>query len=132
MASSGDYDVVAVELCQARYDALTAERKWTDLDLYKIIRQGKAGLVMANLALKTELPLVPIGGGGLIAGIAVYIKMLCPNIKVIGVEPDDADAMVRKGKVRNVCWGFWHIWARIFIFRTYQRGLSIHGILFTF
>ena len=51
MAESGDYDAIAVELCQARYDALTAERKWTDLDLYKIIREGKAGLVMANLAL---------------------------------------------------------------------------------
>ncbi len=51
MASSGDFDAVAVELCQARYDALTAERKWTDLDLYRIIREGKAGLVMANLAL---------------------------------------------------------------------------------
>jgi len=51
MAESGNYDAIAVELCQARYDALTAERKWTDLDLYKIIRQGKAGLVMANLAL---------------------------------------------------------------------------------
>ena len=51
MAGSGEFDAIAVELCQARYDALTAERKWTDLDLYKIIRQGKAGLVMANLAL---------------------------------------------------------------------------------
>lgn len=51
MASSGEFDAVAVELCQARYDALTAERKWTDLDLYRIIRDGKAGLVMANLAL---------------------------------------------------------------------------------
>ena len=51
MAGSGDYDAIAVELCQARYSALTAERKWTDLDLYKIIREGKAGLVMANLAL---------------------------------------------------------------------------------
>ena len=51
MAGSGDFDAIAVELCQARYDALTAERKWTDLDLYRIIRQGKAGLVMANLAL---------------------------------------------------------------------------------
>jgi len=51
MASSGEFDAIAVELCQARYDALTAERKWTDLDLYKIIREGKAGLVMANLAL---------------------------------------------------------------------------------
>jgi len=51
MASCGEFDAIAVELCQARYDALTAERKWTDLDLFKIIRQGKAGLVMANLAL---------------------------------------------------------------------------------
>jgi len=51
LAGAGDFDAIAVELCQARYDALTAERKWTDLDLYKIIRQGKAGLVMANLAL---------------------------------------------------------------------------------
>jgi pheromone shutdown-related protein TraB len=51
LASTGDFDAIAVELCQARYDALTAERNWTDLDLYKIVRQGKAGLVMANLAL---------------------------------------------------------------------------------
>ena len=51
LVNSGEFDAVAVELCQARYDALTAERKWTDLDLYKIIREGKAGLVMANLAL---------------------------------------------------------------------------------
>ena len=51
LATSDRFDAIAVELCQARYDALTAERKWTDLDLYQIIRQGKAGLVMANLAL---------------------------------------------------------------------------------
>lgn len=51
LATSGDYDAIAVELCQARFEALNAERKWTDLDLYQIIRQGKAGLVMANLAL---------------------------------------------------------------------------------
>lgn len=36
---------------------------------------------------------VPIGGGGLIAGVAVYIKALRPEIKIIGVEPYDADAM---------------------------------------
>ncbi len=33
---------------------------------------------------------VPVGGGGLIAGIGAYIKHLYPEIKVIGVEPDDA------------------------------------------
>ena len=51
LSSSGNFDAIAVELCQARYDALTAERKWTDRDLYTISREGKAGLVMANLAL---------------------------------------------------------------------------------
>jgi len=51
LASEGDFDAIAVELCQARYDALTAERKWTDLDLFKILRERKTGLVMANLAL---------------------------------------------------------------------------------
>jgi threonine dehydratase len=36
---------------------------------------------------------VPVGGGGLIAGMAVYIKRLRPDIRVVGVEPEDADAM---------------------------------------
>jgi threonine dehydratase len=36
---------------------------------------------------------VPVGGGGLIAGIAVYAKYLNPKIKIVGVEPVDAAAM---------------------------------------
>jgi threonine dehydratase len=36
---------------------------------------------------------VPVGGGGLIAGIGSYIKALRPNVRVIGVEPYEADAM---------------------------------------
>jgi threonine dehydratase len=36
---------------------------------------------------------VPVGGGGLIAGIAVYVKYLYPNIRIIGVEPEDAAGM---------------------------------------
>ena len=51
MAGSGEFDVVAVELCETRFNALKGDRNWKDLDLYKIIRQRKAGLVMANLAL---------------------------------------------------------------------------------
>ncbi|NOX42957.1 MAG: threonine ammonia-lyase, biosynthetic [Gammaproteobacteria bacterium] len=38
---------------------------------------------------------IPVGGGGLIAGMAVYIKQLHPEIKVIGVEPDDAACLYR-------------------------------------
>lgn len=36
---------------------------------------------------------VPVGGGGLIAGIAVYIKYLRPDIQVIGVEPEDSNCL---------------------------------------
>ncbi len=38
---------------------------------------------------------VPIGGGGLMAGIAAYIKAVRPDVRVIGVEPDDSDAMAQ-------------------------------------
>jgi threonine dehydratase len=38
---------------------------------------------------------VPVGGGGLIAGIAGYVKAIRPEVKVIGVEPFEADAMYR-------------------------------------
>ena len=38
---------------------------------------------------------IPVGGGGLIAGMAAYIKRLRPEIRIVGVEPEDADAMAR-------------------------------------
>jgi threonine dehydratase len=39
-----------------------------------------------------------VGGGGLVAGVAAYVKRLRPEIRVIGVEPEDADAMYRSLK----------------------------------
>jgi len=51
MAGGGGYDAIAVELCPARHQALTKQQQWKDMDLYRIIREKKAGLVMANLAL---------------------------------------------------------------------------------
>ena len=41
---------------------------------------------------------VPIGGGGLIAGVAAYVKQVRPDIKIIGVQPVDSDAMSRSLK----------------------------------
>ena len=38
---------------------------------------------------------VPVGGGGLIAGVAGYLKAVMPGVKVVGVEPFEADAMYR-------------------------------------
>ena len=51
MAGTGSFDAIAVELCAARHQALTKQQQWKDMDLYRIIREKKAGLVMANLAL---------------------------------------------------------------------------------
>ena len=51
MAGTGEFDAIAVELCPARHHALTKQQQWQDMDLYRIIRERKAGLVMANLAL---------------------------------------------------------------------------------
>jgi threonine dehydratase len=41
---------------------------------------------------------VPVGGGGLISGIAAYVKRLRPSVRILGVEPVDADAMTRSLK----------------------------------
>jgi threonine dehydratase len=44
---------------------------------------------------------VPVGGGGLIAGIAAYVKALTPSTRIVGVEPIDADAMARSLAARE-------------------------------
>ena len=46
--------------------------------------------------------LVPIGGGGLIGGIALYLKSKKPGIKIIGVEPSGADAMYRSLRAGSI------------------------------
>ncbi len=46
-----EYQAVAIELCPSRYDALTRPDRLAELDLMQVIRQGKAAMVMANLAM---------------------------------------------------------------------------------
>ncbi|MEN8259785.1 MAG: threonine ammonia-lyase, biosynthetic [Pseudomonadota bacterium] len=44
---------------------------------------------------------VPVGGGGLIAGVSAYVKFVRPEIRVIGVEPEDADCLNRALKAKR-------------------------------
>ncbi|WP_257308812.1 threonine ammonia-lyase, biosynthetic [Geothrix fuzhouensis] len=61
-----------------------------------IAGQGTIGLeLLRQMPRGLQAVFVPVGGGGLIAGIAAYLKRLRPQIKIIGVEPVDADAMTR-------------------------------------
>jgi len=55
----------------------------------EILRQRPAGI---------DAVFVAVGGGGLIAGVAAYVKRLSPGTRVVGVEPVDADAMHRSLK----------------------------------
>ena len=52
--------------------------------------QGTIALEILNELPETDIILVPIGGGGLISGIACAAKLIKPDIKIIGVEPEGA------------------------------------------
>ena len=51
MIRSGKFDCVAVELCEPRYKNLTNRSWWKNLDIFQIIKQKRAGLLLVNLAL---------------------------------------------------------------------------------
>ena len=85
----------------AAYDhalAITRERHmvfvhpFDDVDV--IAGQGTVGLeIVRQTAGELDAVFVPVGGGGLIAGVAAFIKQLYPRVKIIGVEPEDSAAM---------------------------------------
>jgi threonine dehydratase len=67
-----------------------------------IAGQGTIGLEILEDMPEVETVFSPVGGGGLISGVATAIKLVNPKVKVIGVEPElaaDAQASFRSGKI---------------------------------
>jgi len=63
-------------------------------DPYTIAGQGTVAMeILRQHPGRLDAIFVPVGGGGLIAGIAAYVKYLRPDIKIIGVEPDDSNCL---------------------------------------
>jgi threonine dehydratase len=63
-------------------------------DPFVIAGQGTIALeILGSQHSQVDTIFVPVGGGGLIAGIASYVKAVRPDVQVIGVEPYEADAM---------------------------------------
>ena len=63
-------------------------------DIDVIAGQGTVGMeILRQHTGPLEAVFVPVGGGGLIAGVSTYIKYLRPEIKVIGVEPVDSNCL---------------------------------------
>jgi threonine dehydratase len=93
-------------LIKQRAEAIAAERGWTlvppfdDPDI--IAGQGTLGLEIVEDLPDVAAVLVPIGGGGLISGVAAAVKGLRPAAKVFGVEPAGAPKMsesLRRGEL---------------------------------
>src|SRR4029079_5569467 len=88
-----EYDVAyehAMELTRERH--LIYVHAFDDPDV--IAGQGTIGMeILRQTSVAPDAIFVPVGGGGLIAGIGVYVKSLYPHTKIIGVEPEDAATM---------------------------------------
>lgn len=91
---------------KARAEELAAQHGYAIVPPYndeKIIAgQGTIGLEILEDLPEVEMVLAPVGGGGMISGIATAIKLSKPSVKVIGVEPElaaDAQASLRSGHI---------------------------------
>jgi threonine dehydratase len=91
---------------QSKAEELAAQHGYVIVPPYNdeqiIAGQGTIGLEILEDMPEVEVVLAPIGGGGMISGVATAIKLSKPSVKVIGVEPDlagDAQASLRAGKI---------------------------------
>jgi threonine dehydratase len=86
-----------------RDEGLTYVHPFDDEEL--IAGQGTLGLEIVQDWPEVEAVIVPIGGGGLISGVAMAVKAHNPNVRVIGVESSDGPAMkksVEAGSLQTI------------------------------
>jgi len=101
-ARGGEVVLYGESFTDAYHHALTLEKKrkltfvhpFDDPDV--IAGQGTVGMeILRQHPQPIHAIFVAIGGGGLIAGVAAYVKAVRPDIKIIGVQTTDSDAMAR-------------------------------------
>ncbi|NLY46981.1 MAG: threonine ammonia-lyase [Tissierella sp.] len=71
-------------------------------DLDVVEGQGTIGLEILDELADADYIIVPVGGGGLISGVAVAAKRINPNIKIIGAEPAGAASMIKALELNKV------------------------------
>jgi threonine dehydratase len=97
---------VGSEERRARAEELAGERGYALVPPYNddalIAGQGTIGLEIVEEMPDVGTVLVPVGGGGLISGVAAALKLSRPEVRVVGVEPElaaDAQASLRSGRI---------------------------------
>ncbi len=99
-------DFIEIKLIGDTYDeCAVAAKKFTEenemvfippFDDYKIIEgQGTVGVEILEELSKVDYLFVPVGGGGLSAGVGAFFKSFSPGTKIIGTEPEGAPSMFR-------------------------------------
>jgi hypothetical protein len=84
-----------------RERGLTLIHPFDDPDV--IAGQGTIGMeILRQHSGRLDAIFVPIGGGGLIAGIATYVKSLYPQVRIVGVEPEDAASMYESLRAQRI------------------------------
>jgi len=89
-----------------RAKELVAEKGYTYIhpfdDRQLMAGQGTVGLEIAKDWPEVDIAIVPIGGGGLISGVAMALKAHNPSVRIIGVESSDGPAMKRSVEAGHV------------------------------
>ena len=88
-----DGDLLATALEIKERTGMTLVHPFDDLRV--IAGQGTVGLEILEQVPDVSVVLVACGGGGLISGVAAAIKQSKPSVRIIGIEPEGADAMTR-------------------------------------
>jgi len=78
--------IASVEYAQAENKTLV--HPFDDVDI--IAGQGTVGKELLQQLPNADVVFIPVGGGGLLAGMSVYLKQLSPNTRIIGVEAEDS------------------------------------------
>lgn len=96
LVPGGYDDAYAYAVEKQKENGLTFIHPFDDEDV--IAGQGTIGLEIIDQMPDVEAVIVPVGGGGLISGVAFTIKTLFPNCKVYGVQAEKAASMLRSLK----------------------------------
>ncbi len=111
-------DSVCVELCKARFEALTDEDRWSKLDIFKVIREGKMLFLLANLAISAyqrrignDLGVKP--GAEMLAGVE--------KAKEVGAELTLADRDIHITLKRT--WANLRFWQKVNLLSAITQGV---------
>jgi threonine dehydratase len=92
-------------------------------DVRIIAGQGTVGLEVAQALPDVHTVVVCIGGGGLVSGVATAVRALCPEARIVGVEPElaaDAQQSLREGRIVT--------WAAADVTRTICDGVRTQAL----